>query len=112
MNKKEILLLKISGLITLIGLLIIFVVYDKPLISKQAITQNQNESASLSGTIRTLKETPTVIIITLENAPNITIIASRNPDLKLDPGKFIEVKGKLENSPEGLQLKAQTIRVS
>ena len=114
MHKKELLLLKITALISLIGLLVISLVYNIKTIDdpKTIISNQSDEYVEISGVVENIHNTPTVLIITLENMNNTKIIASIDSDYQINKGDFIKVSGKQKEFSNILQIEAENIQIS
>lgn len=111
---KEENLLKISLICSLIGILIILYITENTNIPNSNISNITNKDletkVAIIGLVTSVKETPGLIILNVEDKTgNITVIAFKEENITLEPGRIIEVEGKVVEYNKQLEIQADSI---
>ncbi len=111
---KEKTLLKVSLIFALIGILILIFLSEKLSLESSQISSITNssidKSVKVKGTIASIKDTPSVLILTLkDNTGEIKVVAFKNQNITLQKNSIIEVEGIIKQYQNSLEIEAKKI---
>ncbi len=111
-EKKLLILALISGTI---GILILFIISEKINLEVSSInsitSKDLNQEIKVKGTITSIKETPKLLIINIEDRTGSIIITTFSKELPFEKNTNIEVQGKIIDYNNQLEIQAKTIKI-
>ena len=119
MLKQEKIFLKLSLIISLLGIVILILISNKisPETAETTIDQLKslelNSEVSIAGEIISVIDTPTILIINIKDpSGSIKVIADKKSlDKTLNKGAIIEIQGELKKYNEELEVEANKITI-
>ena len=114
---KEKTLLKVALIVSLLGLLILYLISDNLEIKEKNIEKitidNKDEFVKIKGTVSNIVDTEKVTIMEILQPQEITVVFFKNEDktINIQQGNEVEVIGKVDEYEGNLEIIADRIRV-
>ena len=114
---KEKTLLKAALIISLLGLVVLYLISDNIKIEEKNLEKitlgNKGEFVKIKGTISNLVNTDKVAILEITQPQKITVVLIKNSNnaMQIKPGNEVEVIGKVDEYNGKLEIVADKLRV-
>ena len=114
---REKLLLKIALIVSLAGLLVLYIISDNIAIKEQTLEKitlvNKDEMVKVKGTVSRLTDTDKVTIMEIMQPTEITIVLFKgsNESTPIKEGNEVEIIGKVDDYEGNLEIIAQRARI-
>lgn len=110
-------LFKIALIFSMTGILLLFIISDsieiKEFKIKELTKKEIEKTVKVKGTITRVTETPGLIIFNMrDNTGEITGIMFKEESINLTQGQKVEVKGKITEYKEKLEIQAEEIKTT
>lgn len=113
---QESTLLKVSLIVSLIGIFLILLISEKislPTSNINLINETHiDKNVKVKGIVESIAETPGLIILTLKDTTgSITVIIFKDEELKLEKNSLIEVEGTVVKYKNKLEINAKKVKI-
>lgn len=112
---KEKTLLKIALLCSVVGIVLLFLVSENIEIDEKAIDKinmdNIGDYVKIKGQLSKIIDTESVMILTIQQPSQITVVLFKKRPIELREGNYVEVIGKIEDYEGKTEIIADKIRV-
>jgi len=112
---KEKTLLKIALMCSVAGIVLLFLFSENIEIDEKAIDKinmgSIGEYVKIKGTISKLIDTESVMILTIQQPSQITVVLFKKRPIELREGNYVEIIGKIEDYKGKTEIIADKIRV-